>query len=365
MTIPYNLQQLETNHPAVILRCIAGSRAYGTHHAKSDTDIRGVFMLPKNQYLSLKAASPQVSDAKGDTVYYSLRRLLDLASQANPNILELLYTPEDCQVYLHPLSQILFENRHLFITQKVQDTYVGYAKAQIKKATGQNKWVHRPQPKALPQPEAFCWFLTSSDHDEDSQQPRPILEMVDQVSQCFLTKVEHFPHMYRLYRARSQTFGLFKNGKLWCQPHINQIKEREFLGLIHFNATAFEAAKRDHKNYWHWVKHRNHSRWETQTAGLIDYDPKNLMHTFRLLLSGIHILEYGEPLVRFQGEQLAFLMKILAGQFSFPELCERADAMIADIQSAKRVSPLRAEVEAEKVDRILCQMTEQWEADHG
>ena len=82
----------------VIFKCIAGSRAYGTHRPHSDEDIRGVYVLAPSHYLSLKRPMDLVSDEKGDVVFYTLRRFLELASTANPNIIELLFMPDDVRL---------------------------------------------------------------------------------------------------------------------------------------------------------------------------------------------------------------------------------------------------------------------------
>src|SRR5262245_34180692 len=81
---------------AILFECIAGSRAYGTSVTGSDVDIRGIFAVPAGAYLDLDVPASQVGDDRGNVVYYSLRRVIDLLSQANPNILELLFMPDDC-----------------------------------------------------------------------------------------------------------------------------------------------------------------------------------------------------------------------------------------------------------------------------
>ena len=77
----------------IIYECISGSRAYGLALPTSDTDIRGVFILPKEQYYGLNYI-PQVADETNDTVYYELGRYIELLGKSNPNILELLATPK-------------------------------------------------------------------------------------------------------------------------------------------------------------------------------------------------------------------------------------------------------------------------------
>jgi predicted nucleotidyltransferase len=94
MTSP---EELLSTHPHTILfECIAGSRAYGTANANSDEDTRGIFAVPASEYLNLDRPPDQVSDERGNVVYYSLRRVIELLTQANPNILELLFMPDDC-----------------------------------------------------------------------------------------------------------------------------------------------------------------------------------------------------------------------------------------------------------------------------
>ena len=86
----------------IIFECISGSKAYGLDTPTSDTDIRGVFILPKEQYYSLDYIG-QVNNESNDIVYYELRKFLELCSKNNPNILELLNVPKECILYKYPL----------------------------------------------------------------------------------------------------------------------------------------------------------------------------------------------------------------------------------------------------------------------
>ena len=51
----YDIHELENpSNSAVIFRGIVGSRAYGTQNANSDTDVRGIFVVPSAEYARLE-----------------------------------------------------------------------------------------------------------------------------------------------------------------------------------------------------------------------------------------------------------------------------------------------------------------------
>ena len=77
----------------LIFEAVVGSKAYGLATTQSDTDVRGVFILPKNIYYSLEY-TPQVSNETNDIMYYELKRFMELLAKNNPNILELLNVPK-------------------------------------------------------------------------------------------------------------------------------------------------------------------------------------------------------------------------------------------------------------------------------
>ena len=47
----------------ILFEAVSGSRAYGTAHAESDEDIRGIYALPQSSYLSLVQPPPHVNVA--------------------------------------------------------------------------------------------------------------------------------------------------------------------------------------------------------------------------------------------------------------------------------------------------------------
>ena len=136
----YSLENLDAaGNPSVIFRGIVGSRAYGTANANSDTDIRGIFIVPFAEYVRLTPPPKQVSDARNDKTYYSLLRFCELMADANPTTMEMLFLPEDCVLKTTLAFRILAENRRLFVSQRAIDSHIGYAVSQMKKARGTNK----------------------------------------------------------------------------------------------------------------------------------------------------------------------------------------------------------------------------------
>ena len=115
----------------LVFEAISGSKAYGLDTVKSDTDIRGVFVLPKNRFYGLDYTE-QVNNATNDIVYYELKRFMELLSKNNPTILEMLNTPVDCVLQKHAIMDLL--KPELFLSKLCEKTFANYAYTQIKKA---------------------------------------------------------------------------------------------------------------------------------------------------------------------------------------------------------------------------------------
>ena len=51
----------------------------------------------------------QVNDETNDVVYFELRKLMELITKNNLNIIELLNTPSDCILYKHPIYDLILD----------------------------------------------------------------------------------------------------------------------------------------------------------------------------------------------------------------------------------------------------------------
>ena len=114
----------------IMFLCLGGSHSYGTNIETSDVDIRGVTLDTTECVLGLEHFEQRL-DAATDTTIYSLSKFLDLVSNCNPNIIEMLFCKPEHYLYVSPLGQILLDNRHLFLTKRAYHTFGGYAHAQL------------------------------------------------------------------------------------------------------------------------------------------------------------------------------------------------------------------------------------------
>ena len=130
----------------VIYRCLVGSRAYGLANDESDSDLRGVYLAPAERHWSLFGVPEQLENKDADEVYWELQKFLVLALKANPNILEVLFSPE----VLHEteIATRLLAMKQSFLSKLVYQTYCGYVMSQFKKmqrrreAEREPKWKH-------------------------------------------------------------------------------------------------------------------------------------------------------------------------------------------------------------------------------
>ena len=367
------MQSLEQKHGAELhCRLRSGSHANGLAGPHSDVDERGIYIVPPQRYAGLSAIPNQISDAKGDHVYYSLRRVVELIGESNPTLMEILFTPQDCILACTGVLQPLFGVKTQLISQALVHAKLGYAMGQIKKARGQNKWINQPQPENAPVAQQFChWLPAAFEVDTLPGRPKPLAQLPVPLEHCHVARVEHAEHWYRLYHLGANARGVFRGGGLpVCEAIPKELESSCYLGLLMFNEQGFQRAKLDHHNYWHWRAERNDARWlaqerSLQEGGQLDYDAKNLMHCMRLLFSARNVLEHGVPLVRVTGEIGAELIAIRSGQFSYKELIQRADALVSLCEAALTTSQLPEQCDQNLLNKVFWQVNANFQAQHN
>lgn len=319
----------------LLFECISGSRSYGTDLPGSDTDIRGVFVLPKKQFYGLNYLE-QVSSDKNDETYFELRRFGELLVKNNPNILEMLGVSPKHILYKHPLFD-LFTTK-MVLSKRCKDTFAGYAFSQIKKAKGLNKKIHNPVEPARKTPLHFCYVV-------EKQGSIPLLKWLDtnhfRQENCGLAVIPNIRDLYGLYHDPGGALGL--KGIL-RKENANEValssvpKGMEPVAVMSFNKDGYAKHCKDYREYWDWVALRNQERYQNTLQHGKNYDAKNMMHTFRLLDMAAEILEQGKIIVERSNREE--LLAIRRGEFLYEELIERAEQKLQHIEALYAISVL-------------------------
>ncbi len=116
----------------ILFLCLGGSHSYGTNIETSDVDIRGVALDSKEDIIGITKFE-QFLDEKTDTCIYSLSKFIQLVSNCNPNIIEMLFCKPEHYFWVSDAGRMILENRHLFLSKRAYHTFSGYAHAQLNK----------------------------------------------------------------------------------------------------------------------------------------------------------------------------------------------------------------------------------------
>ena len=108
-----------------------GSHAHGTAGPTSDEDWRGVYQLPTEDWLGLH--QPKTTwERKPDTVLWELGHYARLLLGGNPNIVGMLWAPDECVVSVSGPVARLREMRTEFITRRMVSAYHGWVHTELK-----------------------------------------------------------------------------------------------------------------------------------------------------------------------------------------------------------------------------------------
>lgn len=337
---------IEDIKPYLLFESIAGSRSHNLATETSDTDIKGVFYLPKDLFYGLEY-TPQVSNETNDIVYYELGRFVELLCVSNPNILELLNSPEHMVIYRHPLMSLI--KPEWFLSKTCVQTFVHYAQGQIKKAQGLNKKIVNPVDKKLKNILDFCYVI----EDGKTIQVNSWLDNRHWKQEYIgLAKLAHAQDLYAIYYDEISLFQGIMKKETANDVLLSSIpKKAKVQGYLSFNKEGYSAYRKQYHDYWLWVERRNDARYQQNIDHGRSYDSKNMMHTFRLLYVALGIAQ--ENKVKVWCDNRDDLLAIKAGKFSYDELLERSERLIKDIKKAFQLSALPDEINHSIVKNTL------------
>lgn len=339
-----NLEELKKSK-SIIFECISGSKAYDLATPNSDTDIRGVFILPKEQFYSLDYVG-QINNETNDEAYYELRKFIELCAKNNPNILEMLNIPDERILYKHPLFDEI--KKEIFLSKLCKNTFANYAFTQIKKARGLNKKIVNPVDKKRKSVEDFCIIRDG----KKSVSLTDFLEINNLKSEfCGLAKVTHIKDCFNLFYSETENYnGISReNANEVCLSSIP--KKEEPIALLYFNKDGYSMYCKKYKEYWSWVAKRNDERYKSNTSHNKNYDAKNMMHTFRLLLM---VKEIGaSSQINVKRLDRNYLLSIKNAEFEYDDLVEKAEEIKNELDVIYSESNLQEKPDLNVVNELL------------
>lgn len=343
----------------IIFRGIVGSQSYGLATETSDTDYKTIYIQSNEDILSNNYI-PQV-DINKDDVAYELRRFLELVSTGNPNVLELLFLPEKCIIETSQQYDYLRAHRNVFLTKKCYETYSGYAKTQLIKASGLNKKYNWEESRITRKDILdFCKIVDRQD-GQTYQLKEWLKNNEYSQEQCGLAGIEGFRDSYRLYTddikwvndTRDLKFeerhykGIGDiNSNEPRKSEIEKYRINDWKGIIYWNREAYSTHCKEYSQYLAWLKNRNESRTATNKKHGQQLDSKNLLHLVRLIMTAQEVpLENTINVDRTKNRE--YLLSIKRGDVDLKEVIEEWTQKTKDLESLYKNSNLPDKVEAE------------------
>lgn len=349
---------------STILLSLSGSRAYGIHNEDSDWDFKGVLIQPtwmrdslfktfeqaegKEAILPLLELCEVPIDQCEGTVY-ELKKFMKLASDCNPNILDVLFSDDDDVFFLDDAGKELRANRHLFLSKKALYTFQGYAHAQLKRIETHRKWLLSPKEKM---PERKDFGLKDSE--------RIPTEMREELFSFVQSKIDSWQIDFgdlldsEKIKIQNQIANFLEEildgkDKIWNIAANDAISFlSDDLKEILRKEKKFKDAMNDWKKYQTWKSERNEKRAELERK--FGFDTKHGAHLVRLLLSCQEIMETGTLHVRLKNAD--FIKSIRNGAFSYEKLMEWMKAKEIEIAKAAEKSSIQHRVDQEKIQEL-------------
>ncbi len=335
----------------LVYETIAGSRAYGLHTTQSDTDIRGVFVLPKAMFYGL-GYIPQVSNASNDIVYYELGRFVELLIKNNPTIMEMLYMPAGCVLHRDSVMDML--RPELFLSKLCEQTFANYAFTQIKKAYGLEKKILNPVEEQRKSVLDFCYVY---DDRQTVLLQQYLAARQWKQENIGLAAIPHLRDCYHLYYDEAAGYAGIMRKEAANDVCVSSIaKVTKPTAMLYYNKDGYSVYCKTYKSYWDWVEKRNEARYNNTIGHGKRYDSKNMMHVFRLLLMAKEIAT--EKAVNVLRKDRDFLLSVKAGKFEYEALVAQAETMRHELPALYAQSGLMDMPDEQQVHKMLVKMRE-------
>lgn len=309
----------------IVLLAVGGSVAYGTNTADSDLDLRGIALDSKRDLLGISKPFETFEDRETDTVIHTFHKAVRLLMSANPNMLEIVGFPEEDYLLLKPIGKLLIENRKLFLSKFVVNSFGGYA----------NQQLYRLNHKAARQ----------MGHDELEQHVLKTLEFMQ----------THFKDVYT------------DCGEDGLKLYIDESQQKEYDTEIYMDVHLTHYPLRDYCSMWNemqtTVRQYNKLGKRNQNAMERGKIAKHAMHLIRLYMMCLDILKTGE-IQTYREKEHDLLMRIRNGEYldaqdkPVPEFFEMVAEYEKELDEASRNTDLPDVPDYKKIEDFCMSINE-------
>jgi len=125
-----------------ILLGYVGSISHGTYIPQKekdsidDKDVQGIVVPPKEFYYGLNNFEQYAGWVdEFDITIYEIKKMFRLLLKNNPNVLSLLWLPENLYIIKTKWGKEIIKNREIFSSKQCYKSFVGYARSQLHRMT--------------------------------------------------------------------------------------------------------------------------------------------------------------------------------------------------------------------------------------
>lgn len=309
-----------------------GSQAYGTSTPTSDLDIRGIVIPPKEYYLGLTNNFEQATSKDPDLVIFDLRKFMKLASECNPNALEIIFTDEQDHYIETDLGKKLLENRNIFLSKRVKHTFSGYAHAQMKRILTHRRWLLSPVDNKPTRAEFGLPERTVIPADQISAANAAIKKRCDEwnwhemetLSPSTRQEIQD-EFVRRLTEITNWNFESIED-KIWLSAANSLGFSTNFIEFLD-KERNYTNRLRDWQHYQEWKENRNPIRANLEAK--FGFDAKHASHLVRLCRCCKELMTDG--ILRVRRPDAEELLAIRNGAWTFDQLISWFDTQSKEI----------------------------------
>ncbi|KIG16542.1 Undecaprenyl-phosphate N-acetylglucosaminyl 1-phosphate transferase [Enhygromyxa salina] len=295
-----------------ILETVVGSRAWGLAEQGSDTDRRGVFVLPFVWTTALVDPPTDLVSADGSENLWEVGKALRQAIRADPNTLETLLL--NGATATDPMGEWTLEIRDAFVSSEIYGTFGRYALSQL---TRLEQGLRLAEHRRL----LLAWLAQDPSLSLDQAAAKLAVE----------AKIEGHTEADKTRRAKDYIKQLYSS--MFDQGLLG---DRDYAALVGFAQSE---------------QHRFDLPRELR--------PKNAYNLLRLLATATNWLRTGTAQFEMTGDLRLELLAIKRQEVELAKVIQRAQELAAELEDARRATKLPQYPDVGRIDQLLRRIREE------